>query len=52
MLKKLTTKGVNPQTKEIEERTANLVCSAICNQDCRLYGGSLMMFQGAVVPMY
>lgn len=34
MLKKLTTKGLNKQTKEFEERTANLTCSYSCLMYC------------------
>ncbi|MDQ1350051.1 MAG: hypothetical protein QG657_352 [Acidobacteriota bacterium] len=39
MLKKLTTKGLNKQTKEFEERTANLPCSYSCMMNCRAAGG-------------
>ena len=39
MLKKLTTKGINKQTKEFAERTANLPCSYSFLMNCREAGG-------------
>ncbi|HLP46966.1 MAG TPA: hypothetical protein VK469_13515 [Candidatus Kapabacteria bacterium] len=39
MLKKLTTKGVNKQINEFEERTANLPCSGECLSKCLEVGG-------------